>query len=369
MPCFAEAAGREPEGRGDRQCCDPGRAHAAGIILSDPIQPSMPRPTPHASAPRWRCCRPGSPSSRATGPDGPAGSDRQRGLLALDRADADARLPRPRLAHPARRPGGRTTSGSASCTPARRTIARAFATKAPVAEKWDGVDWSERDGIPAIDGALVWVACDLRDVIAGGDHVIVTGEVLALRDRRRRPAGLPRRRVPAARLARKPSGQTPQGVQLPLDARMDLRPEGAGDPREPAAALGAGRPDRRAELRLRRRRGRPSGSSGSTSTASTRSPASSSSCPATTSPDAGDVGRLLLRSTSPSPSGPPASGRSSTTSPPTSSPSPTTTPTPYFHLATGVVFAADRRDPDRPDRARRLTPGLSAPLRTLSRLG
>ena len=41
-----------------------------------------------------------------------------------------------------------------------------------------------------------------------------------------------------------------------------------------------------------------------------------------------EVGRLLLRSTSRSPSGRPASGRSSTTSPPTSSPSPTTTPTP-----------------------------------------
>jgi len=55
--------------------------------------------------------------------------------------------------------------------------ARAFATKAPVAEKWDGVAWSERGGIPAIDDALAWIACDLRDVIAGGDHVIVTGEV------------------------------------------------------------------------------------------------------------------------------------------------------------------------------------------------
>jgi 3-hydroxy-9,10-secoandrosta-1,3,5(10)-triene-9,17-dione monooxygenase reductase component len=56
-------------------------------------------------------------------------------------------------------------------------IARAFATKAPVADKWEGIAWSERERIPAIDGALVWVACDLRDVIAGGDHVIVTGEV------------------------------------------------------------------------------------------------------------------------------------------------------------------------------------------------
>lgn len=56
-------------------------------------------------------------------------------------------------------------------------IARAFATKAPVADKWADVGWSEREGIPAIDDALAWVACELRDVIAGGDHVIVTGEV------------------------------------------------------------------------------------------------------------------------------------------------------------------------------------------------
>src|SRR5262249_60192459 len=37
-------------------------------------------------------------------------------------------------------------------------IARSFATKAPVADKWAGVAWSERDGIPAIDDSLAWVA-------------------------------------------------------------------------------------------------------------------------------------------------------------------------------------------------------------------
>ncbi len=62
----------------------------------------------------------------------------------------------------------------------QESIARAFATKAPVAEKWEGVAWSERDGIPAIDDALLWIACDLRDVIAAGDHVIVTGAVTDL---------------------------------------------------------------------------------------------------------------------------------------------------------------------------------------------
>jgi 3-hydroxy-9,10-secoandrosta-1,3,5(10)-triene-9,17-dione monooxygenase reductase component len=59
-------------------------------------------------------------------------------------------------------------------------IARAFATKAPIAEKWQGVAWDERGGIPVIDDALLWIGCDLRDVIAAGDHVIVTGEVTDL---------------------------------------------------------------------------------------------------------------------------------------------------------------------------------------------
>jgi flavin reductase (DIM6/NTAB) family NADH-FMN oxidoreductase RutF len=49
-----------------------------------------------------------------------------------------------------------------------------------VADKWEGVAWSKREGIPAIDGALLWIACELRDVVAAGDHVIVTGEVQVL---------------------------------------------------------------------------------------------------------------------------------------------------------------------------------------------
>jgi len=59
-------------------------------------------------------------------------------------------------------------------------VARSFATKAPPAEKWADVAWSERDGLPAIDDALLWVACDLQDVIAAGDHVILTGAVTDL---------------------------------------------------------------------------------------------------------------------------------------------------------------------------------------------
>jgi flavin reductase (DIM6/NTAB) family NADH-FMN oxidoreductase RutF len=57
-------------------------------------------------------------------------------------------------------------------------VARSFATKLEMREKWEGIAWSERDGIPAIDGIVVWVGCELRDVLAGGDHVIVTGAAL-----------------------------------------------------------------------------------------------------------------------------------------------------------------------------------------------
>jgi flavin reductase (DIM6/NTAB) family NADH-FMN oxidoreductase RutF len=58
-------------------------------------------------------------------------------------------------------------------------LARGFATKAPHPEKWAEVEWAEREGIPALADALLWVACELEDVIAGGDHVILTGTVLA----------------------------------------------------------------------------------------------------------------------------------------------------------------------------------------------
>jgi flavin reductase (DIM6/NTAB) family NADH-FMN oxidoreductase RutF len=115
----------------------------------------------------------------ANGPDGPAGAtanavsslsiEPMMMLACLDRGS------RTLLAVQ-----GADSFGISVLHAGQEPTARAFATKAPVAEKWTGVAWNERDGLPAIDDALIWIACDLRDVISAGDHVIVTGEVRAL---------------------------------------------------------------------------------------------------------------------------------------------------------------------------------------------
>jgi flavin reductase (DIM6/NTAB) family NADH-FMN oxidoreductase RutF len=34
--------------------------------------------------------------------------------------------------------------------------------------------------MPVITGSLAWAVCDLRELIAGGDHTIAIGEVTAL---------------------------------------------------------------------------------------------------------------------------------------------------------------------------------------------
>ena len=57
-------------------------------------------------------------------------------------------------------------------------IARAFATKAPQEEKWAGIAWTKAADVPLLEDAEVRIACELENVLAGGDHVIVTGAVL-----------------------------------------------------------------------------------------------------------------------------------------------------------------------------------------------
>ena len=58
-------------------------------------------------------------------------------------------------------------------------LARLFASKAPEAEKFAGVQHTVHDGIPVIEGTLAWVGCTLEQLIPGGDHTIGIGAVTA----------------------------------------------------------------------------------------------------------------------------------------------------------------------------------------------
>jgi 3-hydroxy-9,10-secoandrosta-1,3,5(10)-triene-9,17-dione monooxygenase reductase component len=60
-------------------------------------------------------------------------------------------------------------------------LAAVFASKRVGPEKFQaltGHRWSEAHGVPVLDGALAWVACELRELLPGGDHEIGVGAVV-----------------------------------------------------------------------------------------------------------------------------------------------------------------------------------------------
>lgn len=59
-------------------------------------------------------------------------------------------------------------------------IAGVFASKLPEAEKLEAVEHHFERGMPIVSGAIAWAVCELRELIAGGDHTIAIGEVTAL---------------------------------------------------------------------------------------------------------------------------------------------------------------------------------------------
>jgi flavin reductase (DIM6/NTAB) family NADH-FMN oxidoreductase RutF len=59
-------------------------------------------------------------------------------------------------------------------------LAGVFASKLPEAEKLDGVEHRIEHDMPIIAGTLAWAVCELRELIAGGDHTIGIGEVIAM---------------------------------------------------------------------------------------------------------------------------------------------------------------------------------------------
>jgi flavin reductase (DIM6/NTAB) family NADH-FMN oxidoreductase RutF len=62
----------------------------------------------------------------------------------------------------------------------QQELAGLFASKMPEAEKLEGVPHRLEHGLPIIDGTLAWAACELRELIAGGDHTIAIGKPVAM---------------------------------------------------------------------------------------------------------------------------------------------------------------------------------------------
>jgi flavin reductase (DIM6/NTAB) family NADH-FMN oxidoreductase RutF len=62
----------------------------------------------------------------------------------------------------------------------QESVAARFASKLPEAEKFEETEWSERSGVPAVAGCLTGLACELRELVPGGDHLIGIGEVVDL---------------------------------------------------------------------------------------------------------------------------------------------------------------------------------------------
>ena len=55
-------------------------------------------------------------------------------------------------------------------------LAAAFARKG--SDKFTGVDWRAEDGAPRLLGSPGWLACTVAQLVDGGDHVVVLGDVV-----------------------------------------------------------------------------------------------------------------------------------------------------------------------------------------------
>jgi 3-hydroxy-9,10-secoandrosta-1,3,5(10)-triene-9,17-dione monooxygenase reductase component len=59
-------------------------------------------------------------------------------------------------------------------------LAAVFASKRVAREKFESVTHAETHGVPILDAALAWLACELRELHPAGDHVIGIGEVIGM---------------------------------------------------------------------------------------------------------------------------------------------------------------------------------------------
>jgi flavin reductase (DIM6/NTAB) family NADH-FMN oxidoreductase RutF len=58
-------------------------------------------------------------------------------------------------------------------------LAAVFASKRVGREKFESVTHTVAHGVPVLDDALAWVACELVELLPGGDHTIGIGAVIA----------------------------------------------------------------------------------------------------------------------------------------------------------------------------------------------
>lgn len=54
-------------------------------------------------------------------------------------------------------------------------IAKRFARKGSA--KFDGVSWRSCGGLPRLHGGVGWLACEVAELIDGGDHILALGDV------------------------------------------------------------------------------------------------------------------------------------------------------------------------------------------------
>jgi 3-hydroxy-9,10-secoandrosta-1,3,5(10)-triene-9,17-dione monooxygenase reductase component len=114
----------------------------------------------------------------AIGPNGPSGATANAVTsLSLDPPMMLACLDRGSRTLTSVRSQGRF--GVNALAAGQEELARRFSGKDPETAQWETVEWSESEELPRLSGALLWVACELRDLIDGGDHLILTGNVLA----------------------------------------------------------------------------------------------------------------------------------------------------------------------------------------------
>ena len=111
-----------------------------------------------------------------TGPDGPAGlTTNAITSLSLDPVLLLVCFDNTSRTLPAVRASGRFAVNVLRA--GQDDVAAVFASKRVAREKFEAATHEVEHGVPVLDGALAWLACDLRELHPGGDHTIGIGSV------------------------------------------------------------------------------------------------------------------------------------------------------------------------------------------------